>query len=76
MLPRHIDKKLREVIKDLPETFEVVKKKDHYFLYDGTVRVCCIGNNSSPSKQKQYLINKNIDTINKYMENRNADNNG
>lgn len=51
----------------LPNTFHIVKKRDHYFLYDGPTRVVCVGGNSS--KQNDYLDKVSRLKLEKYLEN-------
>jgi hypothetical protein len=52
-------------IKELPETWEVVKKRDHYFLLHEGKRVACVGNNSSTPDDRQ--AKKSLHTIRRYM---------
>lgn len=54
-------------IKELPETWEVVKKRDHYFLLHEGKRVACVGNNSSSQDDRQ--AKKSLYTIRRYRKN-------
>jgi hypothetical protein len=54
-------------IKELPETWEVVKKRDHYFLLHEGKRVACVGNNSSSQDDRQ--AKKSLHTIRRYRKN-------
>lgn len=54
-------------IKTLPETWEVVKKRDHYFLLHEGKRVACVGNNSSSQDDRQ--AKKSLHTIRRYRKN-------
>lgn len=56
---------LQAEIKKLPDTWEVVKKRDHYFLYHEGKRVACVANNSST--QADYQAKKSLHTIRRYM---------
>ena len=66
-VPKQVHPLLRSVIKDLPSTWEVVKKKDHYFLNHRGQRVACIANNSSTQSDRQ--VKKSLHTIQRYMRN-------
>jgi len=53
-IPKQVHPLIRETIKQLDDGWEVVKKRDHYFLHHNGRRVVCIGNNSSkPNAIKQ-----------------------
>ena len=64
-VPKQVHSILRDVIKELPDTWEVVKKKDHYFLYHKGKRVACVANNSST--QADFQAKKSLHTIRRYM---------
>lgn len=66
MIPKQVHPMLRDKIKDLPDTWEVIKKRDHYFLLHEGKRVACVGNNSSGCDDKR--LKRNLHTIEKYME--------
>lgn len=64
-IPKQVHSILREAIKDLPDTWEVVKKKDHYFLHHRGRRVACVANNASTQDDRQ--AKKSLHTIRRYM---------
>ena len=66
-IPKQVHSLLKEAIKQLPEGWEVVKKRDHYFLHHNGRRVVCIGNNSS--KISDYHAKKSLHSLQRYMEN-------
>lgn len=66
-VPKQVHPLLRNAIKDLPNTWEVVKKKDHYFLIHHGRRVACVANNSSTQDDRQ--ARKSLHTIQRYMRN-------
>jgi hypothetical protein len=39
-----------------PGEWALVKKRDHYFLYNGTRRVACVANNASKIKARQDVL--------------------
>ena len=45
-LPKQIDKRVREAIRELPIPWEIIKTRDNYFLQVLDKRFC-IGNNAS-----------------------------
>ena len=63
-----IAREVKEVLGTLPNNFHVVKKRDHYFLYDGTTRVACVGNNASSARD--YQTKMTLHNIQKYLENK------
>jgi len=67
-IPRKIHPVLRDELKELPDTWEVVKKKDHYFLVHHGRRVACVANNSST--QDDYQAKKSLHTIRRYKRER------
>lgn len=64
---------IKDLLGSLPNTFHVVKKRDHYFLYDGSTRVSCVGNNAS--RENLFLGKRSRATIEKYLANKNAQEN-
>jgi hypothetical protein len=66
-IPKQVHPLLKEAIKQLPEGWAVVKKRDHYFLHHNGRRVICIGNNSS--KINDYQAKKSLHSLQRYMEN-------
>ena len=73
-IPKQVHPLLRNAIKDLPSTWEVVKKKDHYFLIHHGRRVACVANNSSTQDDRQ--ARKSLHTIQRYIrENNNGPDN-
>jgi hypothetical protein len=65
-LPKQIDKKVRQEIAALDQPYEVVKKRDHYFLHVPGRSPVCIGNNSS--KQNEWQTNKTIHEIRRVID--------
>lgn len=63
-IPRQVDRKIADALRSVSYPWRIVKKRDHYFLYSGEVRVCCIGNNSS--KQNTHLNARNIEMVRKF----------
>jgi hypothetical protein len=64
-IPKQIHPTLRNVIKELPTEWEVVKKRDHYFLTHNGHRVACVANNASTQDERQ--AKKSLHTIQRYM---------
>lgn len=64
---------IKDLLGSLPNTFHVVKKRDHYFLYDGPTCVSCVGNNAS--RENLFLGKRSRATIEKYLANKNAQEN-
>jgi hypothetical protein len=64
-LPKQIDKKVRQEIAALAQPYEVVKKRDHYFLHIPGRNPVCVGNNSS--KQNEWQTNKTLQEIRKAL---------
>ena len=62
-LPPQIDRRVRKELKKLRKPWEVVKKRDHYFVKIGTGALICIANNSSRSTDYQTM--KTLDRIRK-----------
>jgi hypothetical protein len=67
-IPRKIHPVLRDELKELPDTWEVVKKKDHYFLLHQGRRVACVANNASTQNDQQ--AKKSLHTIRRYKRER------
>lgn len=67
-MQKQIHPLLAAEIKELPETWEVVKKRDHYFLLHEGKRVACVGNNSSTQDDRQ--AKKSLHTIRRYRKNK------
>lgn len=65
-LPKQIDKKVRQEIAALDQPYEVVKKRDHYFIQIGGRPLICVGNNSS--KQNEWQTNKTIHEIRRAID--------
>lgn len=72
-IPRQVHPMLREAIKALPSDWQVVKKRDHYFLHHNGRRVACIGSNSS--KVSDHKAKKSLHTLQRYMENQHGPDN-
>lgn len=66
-IPRQVDRRVRDEILALPVAWRVVKKRDHYFLYVGDERVCCIANNSS--KTNEFLVRRTVEKLRRYQSN-------
>ena len=66
-IPKQVHPLLRDAIKQLGADWEVVKKREHYFLHHNGRRVACIGNNSS--KTNDYHAKKSLHTLQRYMGN-------
>ena len=62
-LPPQIDRRVRKELKKLRKPWEVVKKRDHYFVKIGESALICIANNSSRSTDYQTM--KTLDRIRK-----------
>lgn len=63
-IPKQVSKNVREAIKSLRSDWEIVKKRDHYFLVANGRRVV-IANNSSPEKRNGFLETKTIREVKK-----------
>jgi hypothetical protein len=70
-IPRKIHPVLRDELKELPDTWEVVKKKDHYFLLHQGRRVACVAGNASTQNDRQ--AKKSLHTIRRYKREREND---
>lgn len=46
---RHLDKRILRVLKGMSKPWELVKKRDHYFVLVGGRRICVGSNSSKPS---------------------------
>lgn len=58
---------INDLLGTLPNSFHIVKKRDHYFLYDGPTHTTRVGGNSS--KQNDYLDKVSRLKLEKYLEN-------
>lgn len=63
-IPRQVSKGVRKAIKSLRCKWEIVKKRDHYFLVARGRRII-VANNSSPEKKKGFLESRTIQEIRK-----------
>lgn len=73
-LPKQVHPLLRKVLRGLPSTWGVVKKKDHYFLVHRGRRVACVANNASTQNDQQ--AKKSLHTIQRHIrENNNGPDN-
>ena len=63
-IPRQVDKKVRRAIAALDQPWEVVKKRDHYFLHIGDRPRICIGGNSS-GKASMWQVRRVLEDIQK-----------
>lgn len=63
-IPKQVSKGVREAIKSLRSDWEIVKKRDHYFLMANGRRIV-IASNSSPEKKKGFLETRTIREVKK-----------
>ena len=63
-----VPREVKTLLGTLPNTFRLVKKRDHYFLYDGNTRVACVGNNAS--RENLFLAKRSRATVEKYLANK------
>ena len=63
-IPRQVDKKVRRWLAALDQPWEVVKKRDHYFLKIEGKPLVCIGNNSS-GKASEWQVARTLEDIRK-----------
>ena len=63
-VPRQVDKKVRRAIAALDQPWEVVKKRDHYFLKIADKPLVCIGSNSS-GKASEWQVARTLEDIRK-----------
>lgn len=68
-----VAREIKDLLGSLPNTFHVVKKRDHYFLYDGSTCVSCVGNNAS--RENIFLGKRSRAKIEKYIANKNTQEN-
>jgi hypothetical protein len=61
-IPRQVSKGVRKAIKSLRCNWEIVKKRDHYFLLARGRRIV-VANNSSPEKKNRFLESRTIQEI-------------
>lgn len=66
-LTRHCPRELRALVADLPPAgqWRIVKTKDHYFLFDGPMRVSCLANNAS--KPNSFIVKQVTRGISRYI---------
>jgi len=69
-IPKQVAPTLRKFIKKMPCPYEVRSSKSHYFLYINGERVCCIGNNSSSSRQKVTYQRSTMAEISNFLRER------
>lgn len=62
-LPKQIDRRVRREIAALDRPWQVVKKRDHYFLQIEDQPMICVANNSS--KCKDWHVLKTLEAIRK-----------
>lgn len=62
-LPKQIDKRVRREIAALDRPWELVKKRNHYFIRIGDQPMICVADNSS--KRSDWHTNKALEAIRK-----------
>lgn len=62
-IPRQVDKKVRQEITNLNRPWQVIKKRDHYFLHAEGKPPICLASNAS--KQNEWLVRRSIEKIRK-----------
>jgi hypothetical protein len=62
-IPPQIPREVRKELKKLRKPWEMVKKKDHYFVKIGDDNLICIGNNGS--KTKRYEVMRTVNRLRK-----------
>jgi hypothetical protein len=62
-LPRQIDRRVRRVLDEIADPWELVKKRDHYFVRFADGGWVCVANNSS--KTNDWQVNKTIEELRK-----------
>lgn len=62
-IPRQIDKKVRQEIAKLGRPWEVVKKRDHYFLRLEGEPPICVGSNASTKNEN--LVRRTLQSLRK-----------
>ena len=62
-LPRQIDRRVRREIATLTRSWQIVKKRDHYFLQIEDQPMICVANNAS--KCKDWHVLKTLEAIRK-----------
>lgn len=67
-LPRQIDKRVRREIAALDRPWELVKKRDHYFVRVEGHPMVCVANNASRRKQSEWTINRTVEEIRKLRQ--------
>ena len=61
-LPKNIDRRVARAVSALTVPFEIISKRNHYFVQVAGHRVC-IGSNSS--SEKGFLVRRCLDKLNK-----------
>lgn len=64
-LPRQIDRRIRQALASINEPWELVKKRDHYFVRFADGGWVCVANNSS--KTNDWQVNKTIEELRKRL---------
>ena len=62
-LPKQIDKRVRRELAALDRPWQLVKKRDHYFVQIEDQPMICVANNSS--KRNDYQTSKALERIRK-----------
>lgn len=62
-IPKQIDRRVRREIAALDQPWELVKKKDHYFLQIEDQPLLCVASNSS--KDSEWQVNKTLNRLRK-----------
>jgi hypothetical protein len=65
-LPKQISRKVAALIKQLPEPWSLVKKRDHYFVLTHNGQRLCVGNNGN--KPDEHLDKYAAHRIKKVLE--------
>lgn len=62
-IPSQIDRRVRRAIAALDRPWQIIKKRDHYFLQVEDAPLICVGNNSS--KRNDWKTARALDDISK-----------
>jgi hypothetical protein len=62
-IPRQIDRRVRREIAALDQPWELIKKKDHYFLQVEDQPLLCVASNSS--KTTDWQVTKTLNRLRK-----------
>jgi hypothetical protein len=65
-LPKQVDRKVAALIRQLPEPWSLIKKRDHYFIHAHNGQRLCVGNNGN--KPDEHLNKFAIRSIKKILE--------